>query len=68
METDTPVYVGPHKQYGVIRKILKGGAQPDSTVSTGAASGTDKALQYEVRLSTSLENVVVNPEDLKRSV
>lgn len=82
MDTDTPVFVGsPHSQYGVIRKILKqqllsselqaasGSAQNSSLSAAVVSSGTaGKELTYEVRLSTSLENVVVDPSDLKRSI
>ena len=61
LEVDTPVFVGPpHSQYGVIRRMIKPLDQQTSKSST--------AFQYEVRLSTSLENVIVEPTDLKRSI
>lgn len=66
LETDTPVFVGPpHSQYGVIRKVLKPFSSEQIVIGS-TASGAH--LQYEVRLSTSLENVIVEPSDLKRSI
>ena len=56
LDTDIPVFVGStHNQYGVIRKVMK-------------PAGPEQQLQYEVRLSTTLENVVVQPSDLKRMI
>jgi hypothetical protein len=47
LDTDTPVFVAAgHNQYGVIRKVIK-------------PAGPEQTLQYEVRLSNTLENVIV---------
>eukprot|EP00347_Sterkiella_histriomuscorum_P014554 403360432 len=83
METDTPVYVMSKKQYGVIRKCLKNQAVIESVDSelyrvkdkTGSvvinqqhSHQQQSGTQYEVRLSTSLENVIVDSSDLKRVI
>ena len=52
----------PHCQYGVIRKVIKPSATTDQIQSSSSA------LKYEVRLSQSLENVVVASSDLRRTV
>lgn len=68
METDTPVYVSAgHNQYGVIRKVIKN-ALPASEGKIDTSSKEKTGMQYEVRLSTTLENVVVDPSDLKRMI
>jgi hypothetical protein len=47
LDTDTPVFVAAgYNQYGVIRKVIK-------------PAGPEQTLQYEVRLSNTLENVIV---------
>jgi hypothetical protein len=65
LELDTPVYVTTHKQYGVIRKIVKPASQQNEGQE---AKNANAGTQYEVRLSTSLENVLVEAADLKRIV
>jgi hypothetical protein len=76
LELDTPVYVNSHKQYGVIRKIIKGqgGSSLQSASGEAAIVGGSKITikeevqSYEVRLSTTLENVIADPLDLKRII
>ena len=63
MDTDTPVFVTSHNQYGIIRKVIK--AQQQQMVID---KSSQTQIQYEVRLSTSLENVIVEPSDLKRMI
>ena len=64
MDTDTPVFVTSHNQYGIIRKVIKAQQQQQIIVDTSFQT----QIQYEVRLSTSLENVIVEPSDLKRMI
>ncbi len=54
-----------HKQYGVIRKMIKQASQDE-----GKNEGIQKneKISYEVRLSNSLENVLVDPSALKRLI
>lgn len=63
MDTDTPVFVTSHNQYGIIRKVIKA-QQQYMIIDTSSQT----QIQYEVRLSTSLENVIVEPSDLKRMI
>ena len=49
-----------HGQYGIIRKVLKHESKEEQK-----GSGT---AQYEVRLSQSLENVLVQPSDIRRMI
>lgn len=66
LDLDTPVYVNTQKQYGVVRKVLKG--QPSEADHDQPIKKEESTQQYEVRLSTSLENVIVDPSDLKRVI
>lgn len=70
LEIDTPVYVMSLKQYGVIRKVIK--AQQAQVVGEGEeqkdSNNAGSLVQYEVRLSTSLENVLAYSNDLKRLI
>jgi hypothetical protein len=61
LEIDTPIYVTTHKQYGVIRKLIKQASHEEGKKD-------ETQIQYEVRLSNSLENVVVDPSTLKRLI
>ncbi len=65
LEIDTPVYVNQHKQYGVIRKVIRAAAIESEGENK---QKEDSAQQYEVRLSNSLENVIVDPVELKRLI
>ena len=74
LEIDTPIFVVSQKQYGVVRKVLKGDSKEEVKEVKPAAGKEGAAVQdlsnisYEVRLSTTLENIIVEASDLKRTV
>lgn len=68
LDLDTPVYVNPHKQYGVIRKVIKQQKTKSAEEQKSEVLNSQNSVQYEVRLSNSLENVLVSPLDLKRII
>lgn len=63
------MYVKNHNQYGIIRKVV----QNQQAEEKGGESAQKKkpevnSLMYEVRLSQSLENVLVQPSDILRYI
>ena len=66
LELDTPVYVNSHQQYGVVRKSIKN--QESNQIQQKGNVIKEEAGQYEVRLSSTLENILVEPTDLKRII
>lgn len=58
------MFVNSHKQYGVVRKLIKSQQEAEQD-----SKQRDEAAQlYEVRLSSSLENVIVEPGELRRVI